>query len=510
MRSAGAKITSVGHTSIQSSVVPILRILKRVSGVQFAGICIGIILVGVGALAILTWALRGWRNATILLSLGAWCGLYGLRLLAFQPPVRSALGGGATAWHYFLQFATYAINVPGMLFFVAVLGTGWRGTLRWVVGIEAIYAVVAIATDLILKTPGAAVGPNNAIVLGGISVGLANFVYRYKLGKRETLLTDPVVMTVGVLLVLFVANENLGRVVAHGLNLEPLGVLLFVVCLGYAVARSIIRNEAELFGVQRELQTAQRIQSSLLPRQVPTLPGFEVAVRYIPAAAVAGDLYDIIQLSPTSIGILVADVCGHGIPAALVASMVKLAFDAQSDTAADPAAVLRSMNAILCRHLEHGYVTAVYSVIDVATGTIAIANAGHPPVMVWRNSEEVPLVIDNHGLMLGFMPNADYTTASIDGLNASDRILLYSDGVLEARDRHGEFFDRDRAARWLSADAPEGADARATAALADLKQWIGTDRFEDDVTFVLVEGVAEGMPAVSHHSHSRAATFGGQ
>ena len=81
---------------------------------------------------------------------------------------------------------------------------------------------------------------------------------------------------------------------------------------------------------------------------------------------------------------------------------------------------------------------------------------------------------------------------------------------MRLRDPNGEFFDRERAARWLSADGPEGADARATAALADLKQWIGTDRFEDDVTFVLVEGVAEGMPAVSHHSHSRAATFGGQ
>src|SRR4051812_1381906 len=137
---------------------------------QFAAVWIGVSLVSIGAFATAAWALRGRRDGPILLSFGAWAALYGVRLLALQPPVRAALGVHPLGWSYFPQFVTYAINVPAMYFFVAILGTGWRRTMLWVVVIEAAYGVAAIAIDLAAGRPGAAGGPNNPIVLTGISI----------------------------------------------------------------------------------------------------------------------------------------------------------------------------------------------------------------------------------------------------------------------------------------------------------------------------------------------------
>src|SRR5947209_5436665 len=248
-------------------------------------------------------------------------------------------------------------------------------------------------------------------------------------------------MVGGAALLLFAANENLGGLVAHGVNLEPIGVFVFVLCLGHAVLRSVVRSQADFVSVQRELETARRIQASLLPRRMPAMSGLDLAVRYVPMTAVAGDFYDVIQVSPTAVGVLVADVSGHGIPAALVASMVKVAFAAQSAQADDPAAVLSSMNQILCRHLEHAYVTAVYAVIDTARREITLASAGHPPALLQRVGQGAQRIEVAQGLILGFLPDADYTNTRLDGLRAGDRLLLYTDGVLEARDRAGEFFD---------------------------------------------------------------------
>jgi serine phosphatase RsbU (regulator of sigma subunit) len=266
---------------------------------------------------------------------------------------------------------------------------------------------------------------------------------------------------------------------------EPIGMLFFVICLGYAVVRSVFRAETEFAGVQRELETARRIQLSLLPRQIPKHSDLDIAVRFVPVTAVAGDIYDFVQLGPSSLGILVADVSGHGIPAALVASMVKVAFSAQADHADDPARVLTSMNQILCRHLEHAFVTAVYAVVNTDRQTITVANAGHPPALL-LGRDGTSLIENNGGVMLGFFPDAKYTSTEVTSFAPGDRLLLYSDGVLEARDRAGRFFDGDRVARWLSGIEHTSAEEFAETALGELTQWTGGG-FEDDVTFVIAQ-----------------------
>ncbi len=178
--------------------------------------------------------------------------------------------------------------------------------------------------------------------------------------------------------------------------------------------------------------------------------------------------------------------------------MVKLAFSAQADDAHDPARVLGAINRILCRHVGRTFVTAVYAVFDTDTRTILVANAGHPPLLLGRADRRV-IQSDEHGLLLGVMPDAVYTNSQLD-LHDGDCVLLYTDGISETRNPRGDFLDVDRIRGWLA--SADGHDARAFAAVAldHLQRWRGGTAFDDDVTFV----VARFTNAPAAHGDSAA------
>jgi serine phosphatase RsbU (regulator of sigma subunit) len=208
--------------------------------------------------------------------------------------------------------------------------------------------------------------------------------------------------------------------------------------------------------------------------------------------AVAGDLYDFAVLGPARVGILVADVTGHGIPAALVASMVKIAFSAQSPQADNPAAVLAGMNRILCDHMERTYVTAIYAVIDAGRRTMSYANAGHPALLIGRSDSRVD-ASDGHGLMLGLTPDAVYANGQLD-LHPGDSVLLFTDGIPETQNPKGTFLDVDGISDWLVSLRGVGVNRLADSLLQRLRDWRGAPAFEDDVTLV----VARMAPPDSH------------
>src|SRR5262245_6935657 len=418
--------------------------------VELAGVFIGITFLVLGLVSLIAEGLRMHRGAGTLLTFGCWCGLYGARLLASQPAIRTAIGGDPGRWMQFVAIVTYTINVPITAFVVSLIGTGWRNSARWLLVVVSAFAVAAIGADVLTGTVGSAMRANSWLVLGTISIGLINIIYISTARGVRTPLGDPMVIAGSVILLLFVVNENIGEPLIPRMNIEPIGVLIFILCLGYALGRSVFRAEAEFVSVQRELQMAQKIQRSLLPQRIPKPRSLDVAVRYVPMSAVAGDIYDVIEIGPATLGILVADVMGHGMPAALVASMVKLAFSVQAPDARDPARVLASMNTILCGQLQSSYVTAVYAVVDAETRQITVANAGHPPPLIQRRAQSVTEVAREHGLILGFVPGTSYSNVCFDGFVPGDRLLLYSDGVLEVRDRSGQFYDGDRVAHWLT------------------------------------------------------------
>jgi phosphoserine phosphatase RsbU/P len=451
---------------------------------ELIGGAIGCTLFVLGAASCVVWMLRRRPTDRLMLLFGLWSCAYGMRLIADQTFVREAIGGSSAGWDYVTAGITYAINVIGGLFFENLVGAGWKHSIRIVWVAQAIYAVIAITVDVILHRPGAAMGPghviNSFIVVIGLIVALANLrLYRARLSP---LFKSRVIAIGGIVLTLFVLNENLHRPLVPSVDLEPIGVSVFIVCLGYAVAATVFQSEADLIAVQRELETARQIQTSLLPRELPRLQHLDLAVRYLPMTAVAGDLYDVVALSPARVGILVADVSGHGIPAALVASMVKLAFASQSEHADDPARVLRAMNRVLCSHVET-FVTAVYVVIDSENRTITYANAGHPPVLIGRADSHID-VSREHGCVLGVLPEADYTNEQLT-LAPGDRVWLYTDGIPETRNAKDVFLDQERMEHWLTSDGHGTAGEFADTVLRQLREWRGRSAFDDDVTFVI-------------------------
>ncbi|UWZ84869.1 PP2C family protein-serine/threonine phosphatase [Occallatibacter riparius] len=242
----------------------------------------------------------------------------------------------------------------------------------------------------------------------------------------------------------------------------------------------------QLSAIQKELETARQIQLSILPHQIPQLAGLDIAARYIPMTAVAGDFYDFIVVDDKHIGILIADVSGHGMPAALIASMLKIAFAAQADCAADPARVLHGLNRALCGKFQHHYVTAAYIYVDMERGTLTYGGAGHPPLVLWGAPNYEMRKIEENGLFLGKFDFATYTSKEIP-LQPGSWVMLYTDGVTETTNPQMTEFGDQRLEDVLKAGPDDTADRFADRLLAELTQWsargAGED-LDDDVTMV--------------------------
>jgi sigma-B regulation protein RsbU (phosphoserine phosphatase) len=256
----------------------------------------------------------------------------------------------------------------------------------------------------------------------------------------------------------------------------------------HLVLRGIRKQLAlQLLTIQKELETAREIQLSILPEEIPKIGGVDIAARYIPMTSVAGDFYDFIVVDEKHLGILVADVSGHGMPAALIASMLKIALAAQESHAADPAQLLLGLNQALCGKFQRHYVTAAYLFLDMLKGTLRYAGAGHPPLLLWSRSEGVRALEEN-GLFLGKFPQAAYSFVELP-LKAGDWALLYTDGIPETTNPLQIEFGTDRFKHFLETEQSTSADHFADRLLKELSQWSVRDSGEDsddDVTLVAI------------------------
>jgi phosphoserine phosphatase RsbU/P len=244
----------------------------------------------------------------------------------------------------------------------------------------------------------------------------------------------------------------------------------------------------QLAEIQKELAMARQMQLAILPQEAPRVDGVEIAARYVPMTSVAGDLYDFLPVDEKRFGVLIADVSGHGVPAALCASMLKMAFASQAAHAADPARMLSELNQALCGKLDFHFVTAAYLFVDAETGTIDYAGAGHPPILVGGASGSAARAVEKNGLLLGMFPAAKYSAMRIP-LAAGDRCVLYTDGISEAHDRQGAEFGLDGLQALLekAADTPSGA--LADRVLEAVKSWTGRsdgEGHDDDITLLVI------------------------
>ncbi len=245
----------------------------------------------------------------------------------------------------------------------------------------------------------------------------------------------------------------------------------------------------QLVEINIELEMARQIQLSILPRDTPEIQGLDIVARYLPMTSVAGDFYDFIRVDEKHVGILVADVSGHGLPSALIASMLQVALTAQAGHAADPARVLSGLNQALCGKFEHNFVTAAYVFVDMEKKQLTYAGAGHPPVLFWRkSSSNVSEVLEN-GLVLGMIPEATYTSVQLP-VAVGDRSVLYTDGIPETKNPSQEEFGTARFKQFMEKSHDLGVDQFADGLLDELSHWSEQPRGQgqqDDITILTID-----------------------
>ncbi len=243
----------------------------------------------------------------------------------------------------------------------------------------------------------------------------------------------------------------------------------------------------QLFALNSELEMARQIQLSILPREAPKVDGLEICARYVPMSSVAGDFYDFIVLDPQHVGILVADVSGHGLPAALIASMLQVALTTQHGHASQPGKVLSGLNQALCGKFQSNFVTAAYTFVDLENRVIHYAGAGHPPMLLWSRSSSKTQEVCENGLVLGQFPEATYDSAKVE-VGAGDRCVLYTDGVVEAQNPSSEEFGIDRLKEFLEDNSNLAGNRFVEQLLEKLGRWSELETGEshsDDITLLV-------------------------
>jgi sigma-B regulation protein RsbU (phosphoserine phosphatase) len=466
---------------------PDLRGMLRADAVSLA---LGSLLVLAGLVTLVLWGVARRRARSLppghsaggaLLAVFAF--LYGLRLLARSPTFRLLFDLDPTVWNYAVAAITYVVPLPLFLFVRDVVSVLRRVTY-WIALALAAFATYGIASDAFLRRPHSAITANNIIAVALIAFLLA-VLFRPGLAFSRELRT----VRIGVLawsLTAIAANlRGMKLLTFPGPDLEPFGFTVLVACLGTLVVRRAVEDGRRLVAIDRELSIARDIQASILPQGTPRVSGVTVAARYRPVNAVAGDFYDFIEIDGQRMGILVADVTGHGVPAALIASMVKVALAAQQERADRPAAVLAGMNEALCGRLAGQYVTAAYLFIDTRSALMRYAAAGHPYMLHLPHGRGDIREVEKNGLVLGFMGAIGYEELE-QPLEAGDRLLLYTDGLVEATNDSEEFFGLERVKRALAAGAALPPDAAADALLDTMNAWSGQPP-NDDLTIVLVD-----------------------
>ncbi len=238
-----------------------------------------------------------------------------------------------------------------------------------------------------------------------------------------------------------------------------------------------------------ELAIATEIQRSILPPSAPHHENIEIALRYIPAMAIGGDYFNFNVIDSMRMGVLIADAIGHGIPAAMMCSMMDVAFTFCKEFAMEPARLFEQINNIMSRYDYSNYFTAMYIYIDLEKKIMLMSNAGHKPLFIMKAGDKEAIPRHINGLPLGIFNDAVYGLMEIP-LEDGDRIVLYTDGLTDIKIKK-EVSDKTEILKTIIESGTGMTPGRLASKIIETLQNPGTitekEHFFDDVTLIIMD-----------------------
>ena len=456
----------------------------------------------IGGVGLAAYALRSRSHERDLLWVGLFAVLYGADLVLRNPVFQLGFGSTHSIALLTPRILSASSIVPGMLLFEAFYGRGWRSLLRWLIIGYGVAAALVYGYMVVHHTP--ELIPSAGVILV-ICVPLVLFIGRIA-GYTPPKIEHANVLFAGLLCFFITFSVDHVRNAADRYwrpGLEPYGFVILLTCLTFIATQRVLADERRLASFTQEMEAAAAIQASILPRSLPQLEQARVAVRYAPMTAVAGDFYDFPKTSPGCVDILLVDVMGHGVPAALVASMVKVAVLTQQRDANHPAQIIKALNSVLCDEAPRQYVTAEYIHLDLPEMSGVYSAAAHPPPLLWSRSRQRLTALGEGGLLLGVRKDESYSDSRFK-FEPGDRLLLYTDGLTEAENSDGQPFGDAILPGFMAEHQSLDADKFAAALQDAVLSWSRSNKRvsarTDDITFLVIDLLP------GRESYSRAVT----
>ncbi len=245
--------------------------------------------------------------------------------------------------------------------------------------------------------------------------------------------------------------------------------------------------------LQKEMQVAQEIQHALLPREFPDVEGYDISTIYRAAKDVGGDYFDFVQIDPNTMGIIVADVSGKGVPGSLVMTMIRTALRLESRENYSPTDVLSRVNQFVADDVKKGmFITIFFITLDSEKRTISFASAGHNPMILYRKDIDSCYFLNTRGMPLGIsLPDGMKFEQTIERdkvkLKKDDMLVIYTDGITEAMNKAGEQYGNDRLIEFIKTNADLHPDEFTEKLDADINRFTAGAPQNDDITLVVIK-----------------------
>ena len=245
--------------------------------------------------------------------------------------------------------------------------------------------------------------------------------------------------------------------------------------------RALLENASMV----KEMEIAKQIQLSLLPPSAPTLSGIDCAGLCVPATHIGGDYYDIF-LRGDELSMVIADVSGHSVGAALIMVETRSVLRAQLESLHAPAVMISALNELLHEDLSRAelFITMSYLSYNTTTGKLRYTNAGHPPPLLYRQSSASFTELDAEGLVLGVRRGVSFDEPSLQ-IESGDLLLLYTDGIIEAEGAQGELFGTERLREVIAGECRKTAVGVIGGVLDAVRAFTGASSFKDDISMLL-------------------------